>query len=451
MFQKTWFHRIIAAELEQWDTDPDSPNLLIMMPPRHGKSELVSRFLPAYLFGKDPNKRIIATSYAQDLANDMSRDCQHIMLTEAYARIFPNTRLSRTGRRTETARRMVSEFNIIGGSGYYVGRGIGGGITGRGADRIIIDDPVKNREDAESETKRETVWRWYTSTLRTRLQKNGKIVLLLTRWHEDDLAGRILKQAKNEPGGDKWKVVAFPAESEKSEYTHPEDMREDGDALWPDMYSEEYLHRTKTTLGIYDWSALFQQTPTPPGGAVCKREWLQVITKPPEGLTWLRAWDLAVSKKTSADHTASCQMAADEHGNVYIRGLIRMQDTWPRVRERLVDVARREEVLVGIEAQGTQKGFIDDLLEEKLLQQVAIMGYTVEVDKLTRALPWIARAQAGKFYIIDGSGVDCFINEAVHFTGKDDAEDDQVDAVSLGYRMLGELDVGVTCVGQYDY
>ena len=454
-YRQAWFHEIIAEELELWDTDEDYPNLIVEIPPRHGKSEIVSRGLPAYLFGKNPNTRVISTSYGQDLQNDMSLDVQRIMMTDAYKEMFPYTRLSEVGSRQVTKRRLTSHFDVIGGSGAYVGRGVGGGITGRGADRIIIDDPVKNRAEAESMTVRDSIWSWYTSTLRTRLQKGGKIVLLMTRWHEDDLAGRLIEQLKKEPDGDQWRVISFPALFDsKNENCHEKDFREEGTALWEDEFSTETLNKTRNSIVSYDWYSLFQQQPVPAGGAIIKRTWFNIIgiEDAPKDLFWLRFWDLAVTKKTSSDFTASVMLSIDKSMNVYLKRIIRKRAEWPEIKQLMIRTAIFEAVPVGIEQAGTQVGFIQDLLAEPKLAKIAVKGYTVQADKLTRALPWIARLEQGKFFIIDGTGVDELITELVKFTGHEDLHDDQVDAISGAYKMLADyVQAEVEYLGQYEY
>ncbi len=425
---------------------------MIFMPPRHGKSEIVSRMLPAFLFGQNPDIRIFGTSYGQTLANDMSRDVQNIMLCDAYGEIFPDTQLSKTGTRSATARRNIDMFNIIGRRGFYLGRGVEGGIMGKGADRIIIDDPFKSRKEAESETVRESTWQWYKGTLRNRLQPGGKIIILNTRWHQDDLSGRILEKMKDDPESDRWKVISFPAIAEDGDYKHPEDDRKEGEALWPAMYNEKALSKIRATSGGYDWSALYQQQPTPPGGAVIKREWLKVIDRAPMYLKWVRYWDLAVTKKTTADHTASGQMAMDQDGNVYVRNFVREQQEWPTVKRMIVIISQQERCPVGIEEVATQKGFVQALLTEKSLAMIDLRGYKVDSDKKTRALPWVARAEAGKFYIVRGKGVDSYINELVNFTGMDDKHDDQIDFTSGAYAMLAEyVEPEIYVIGEYDY
>lgn len=438
-YDVNWHHELLAGELQHFVSD-ECPDrfLMVFMPPRHGKSELVSRNLPAWYLGRNPNREVMGASYSADLAEDMSSDVQRIMTGPAYKRIFPGVRiLEGSGSRYSEDKRSRGAFSIIGHSGQYRCAGVGGAITGRGADLFIIDDPIKNRADAESETHREKTWKWYTSTVRTRLSKRGKIILLLTRWHEDDLAGRLIRQMRQEPQADQWRVFSLPAQYEASEHSHPQDKRGAGDALWKTEFDLENLLQVKATLGSYEYGALYQQRPLPPGGAVIQREWLlqHIIAKAPTHLAWVRYWDLACTSNKKGNRTAGVQVAMDA-GNLFIRNMIKGRWNWPTARKIMRTAGLREKCPIGADSTGPQKALIQNLQEERDLIGISITGYPATTDKLTNALSWIAMAEAGRVYIVDGDWVDDFIAECVRFTGHDDREDDQVDAVSGGVRML---------------
>jgi len=452
-FILNWHHEIIADEIDNWLNAEQPYNLMVFVPPRHSKSELCSRRLPPFIFGRNPDVQVIFTSYSADLADAMSRDAQRIMLEDSYREVFPDTQLKTRGQRKgDTAIRQAGEFTVVNRRGSYRAAGVGGGITGRGADCAIIDDPIRNRKDAESETIRDSIRDWYRSTLRTRLEKGGRILLLMTRWHVDDLAGWLIKQIEAEPDADKWRIVSLPAIYEQSEYSHPDDKRQIGEALWLDKYNGKALAKIRIALGGYDWDSLYQQRPSTPGGERCKRQWLQIIDEAPKWLKWVRYWDLAVSKKTSADYTASGQMAVDVDGNVYVRKFVREQMEWPAVKRMIKVISQQEQIPVGIEKVSTQKGFVDDLLADKEMHNINLRGYDVDSDKLTRALPWIARAESGKFYVVQGRGIDEYIDELVEFTGQEDKYDDQIDWTSGAYRMLSEyIEPEILEVGDYDY
>lgn len=437
-YEVNWHHRIICSQIDLWLESEEPYNLMVFVPPRHGKSEICSRMLPPYILGKNPNSEILFASYAGDLATKMSRDAQRIMLENEYSEVFPNSKLRVKGsKRDDSAIRQQGEFTILGHKGTYRASGVGGGITGRGANIAIIDDPIKNRQDAESPTIRNSIVEWYKSTFRTRLEKGGRILMLLTRWHEEDLAGWCLKQMKVDPDSDKWKVVSFPAVLERESQRCEFDNREIGEPLWNNKYDSKALRTIKSTVGGYDWASLYQQEPSPSGGAIFKREWVRVIDNVPDGLFWVRFWDLAVSKDPKADHTASVQMAFDESGNVYIRKMIRGQWIWPVSRKIIIDTCRNEvNIAVGIEAVGTQKGFSDDLIQDPALADTAIQGYGVDSNKLTRALPVFAKAEAGKLFLVRGDWNDDWVDEFIRFTGESGGKDDQVDACSGAYAML---------------
>jgi hypothetical protein len=241
--------------------------LMIFCPPRHGKSELVSRRLPAYILGRNPDAPIITASYGADLARRMNRDVQRIIDSPSYQEIFPQTRLFGKNIRTLAGGswlRNSDEFEIVEYSGYYRGAGVGGAITGMGMMYGIIDDPVKNRQDASSATIRQGLWDWYVSTFRTRLAPGGGILITVTTWHEDGLEARLLKLAESSPNADQWTVIRLPAIAEEPVASY--DIRQPGEALWPGRYDNDELESTRLTLGSYEWNALYQQRPNPDSG-----------------------------------------------------------------------------------------------------------------------------------------------------------------------------------------
>jgi predicted phage terminase large subunit-like protein len=260
-----WHHGVIAGALQRMLTG-NLRRLVLSMPPRHGKSELISRRLPAYLLGIDPATTIIGTSYSADLASRLNRDIQRIIDSPSYRALFPGTRLNDSNSRTVSGSwlRNSDVFEIVGQPGTYRSAGVGGGITGMGAKWLIIDDPLKNREEADSPTVRENVWDWYTSTLYTRQAPDARILLVMTRWHSDDLAGRLVQTGQDEPQADQWEVVNFPAIAEGLPSQH--DTRQPGEPLWPEMFDADALGRIRASIGAYDWAALYQQQPRAGGG-----------------------------------------------------------------------------------------------------------------------------------------------------------------------------------------
>lgn len=318
-YQMNWHHRLICEYLDKW-VRKEIRRLMIFTAPRHGKSELVSRKLPAYIFGRNPDTSVISASYSADLASRMNRDVQRIIDSEPYTELFPNSRLYGKNIRSVANGSFLRNsdiFEIVGHKGVYRSAGVGGGITGMGGEYIIIDDPVKNREEANSATMREKLWDWYTSTLYTRLEKDGCILVTLTRWHEDDLAGKLLEKMK-EQDGDQWTVITLPAICEDP--PAPYDIRQPGEALWPGKYNEKALANIRATVGTYDWSALYQQRPQPAQGSIFKREWFNeehTYTALPHQNMIIQSWDLPFVKSEGSAKCA-CIVMGRAGSQIYI-------------------------------------------------------------------------------------------------------------------------------------
>jgi len=239
-----WHHREIMNKLEAVERG-EIKRLILSMPPRHGKSQLASINFPAWFLGRNPDKEIIIASYNSDLAQDFGGKTRELVDDPVYQKIFDI--------KLKADEKSKAKWRISGG-GTYTAVGIGGAITGRGANVFIIDDPLKNREEANSLLIRDKQWEWYTSTAYTRLEKDAAIILILTRWSYDDLAGRLLDAEKE--GAEKWDVVTFQAVS-----TETEKFRAENEPLWKEKYDMKALDNIKKTVGIMDWSALYQQNP----------------------------------------------------------------------------------------------------------------------------------------------------------------------------------------------
>ena len=225
-YQAGWVHRDICRRLEKFCQDVVdglSPRLMLTVPPRHGKSTIGSVNMPAWHLGNYPSHEIISCSYAEGLALGFSKKCRDQISSLAYKAIFNN------GARLDPKTKAAANWLTTAGGG-YLAAGVGGGITGKGAHILIIDDPVKNREDAESQNNRDMNWDWYTSTAYTRLTPGGGVLVIMTRWHDDDLAGRLLAMGASNMG-DTWELVRYPAEAEEDE-----PFRKKGEALHPERY-----------------------------------------------------------------------------------------------------------------------------------------------------------------------------------------------------------------------
>lgn len=275
-YDKNWHHELVCDYLDKF-ARLEIKRLMVFMPPRHGKSELVSRRLPAFILGRNPDAPIIAASYGADLARRMNRDVQRIIDSPKYQEVFPNTRLSGSNVRTlaqgGTWLRNSDTFEVVEYNGYYRGAGVGGAITGMGMLYGIVDDPIKNRKEADSLTIRNSIWDWYMSTFRTRLAPGGGILITVTRWHEDDLAGRLLDLALTDLKADQWTVISLPAVAE--EPTASYDPRSQNEPLWSSRFDTAEMEATQASVSEYEWNALYQQRPKPKEGATFKRDWWQ--------------------------------------------------------------------------------------------------------------------------------------------------------------------------------
>lgn len=262
-YEVSWHHRRLCEFLDRFAAGKITRGI-INMPPQHGKSELASRRLPAYLLGKDPDLRVIACSHTADLAGAMNKDVQRIIDDLPYQALFPATTLNTRNNRTDAHGgylRNSDMFEVVGHRGYYKSAGVGGAIVGRGFDVGIIDDPIKGREQADSPAVRESVWKWYTGDFYTRRGKGARVLLIMTRWHPEDLAGRLLTMAAD-PRADQWEVLTLPAIAETE---LPGDPRKPGEALWPERYPVEDLDKI-AVANPTDWWSQYQQHPRPEGG-----------------------------------------------------------------------------------------------------------------------------------------------------------------------------------------
>lgn len=252
-------HELIADHLMAVERG-EIKRLMIFMPPRHGKSQLASELFPAWYLGRNPNRRVMGTSYGDRLAQRFSRRVRNQIMGAHYP--FPGVEIAGD-------KAAVAAWDIEAHTGGYWAAGVGSAVTGEGAHLLIIDDPVKNRAQADSPTYRDRVWDWYQNDAYTRLMPGAAVVVIQTRWHEDDLSGRLLDA--QEHGGDEWTVLSLPARAEDADDPLG---RATGAALWPEWYDEEDLSRIEANVGPRGWDALYQQRPSALEGSVFLREWM---------------------------------------------------------------------------------------------------------------------------------------------------------------------------------
>jgi predicted phage terminase large subunit-like protein len=413
------FSREVCAALEQFIVDcmnGERPVLILGAPPQHGKSDIVSRYLPAWVFGHYPDLRIAGLSYAKDLASDMNRDVQKIMLSPEYALLFPHSSLN--AKRVVTveteAKRNSETFEILGRKGAYVGQGVGGPLTGKRVDIGIIDDPIKNSKEALSSTVKDSVWKWYGSTFLTRLSKNSGHIIMATRWATDDLSGRVIESNKRA------KVLSFPAINAK------------GEALIPDLHPVEKLLETKTMLGDYFWSAMYQQSPVALGGNMFKSEWWQFYKVVPQ-IRWRGIYaDTAQKTKDANDYSVLQLWGESITGQAVlldqIRGkweapdlLIQARAFWNKHRMAGVRSFNIEDKVSGT-------GLIQTLKREG----VPVVAIQRNTDKITRAMDAAPFVQAGNVLLPeDAPWLSDYLAEFAAFPNgtNDDQCDPTMDAI----------------------
>jgi len=470
--QKWWkpypHHMMVAEALEQVELYIQTKGkegigrLIVEIPPRHGKTELASKIFPAWLLGRMPDSRVILTAYGADLAQDNSRAVRQIVTSTEFQGVFGDKSLREDPVSLSDDSRAKNNWDLAAPNrGGVVSAGVGGGITGKGAHLLVIDDPFKNREEAESESRRKEVMSWYVSSAYSRLEDGGAVVIMHTRWHREDLTGQLIRSMSNNPMADQWKVICLPALAmEEEEYAqNAEDQhlamneglwkdmsdplgRSAGAALWPEKYNESTLAKIKINQEengqIYEWWALYQQQPRPMDGGFFTSKSFEIVEKAPEKLQWVRYCDLALSEKKSADFNASVAMAIDGDGNVYLRDMIRMHG-WDHFRKQFVVSALSPEergTIWGIEDVAFQALAFQELIKDPRLAGVSIRRIRPQGDKVERARPLLTRGIAGKLKLVRGAWNQQFITEALDFPkGR---HDDQVDTASGGLVMISK-------------
>lgn len=408
---------MIAAKLEAV-AEGTVDRLMVNMPPRHGKSELASRRFPAWLLGTNPEIEIVVASYNADKAREFGYEVRDIVRSAEYRALFPGVALKEDSRAAD-------RWNTDAG-GSFRAVGIGTALTGRGADVLLIDDPIKDDEEADSELRRERIWSWYSSVAYTRLSPGGRVIVIQTRWHEDDLTGRLLvEQAK---GGDKWDILELPAIDSK------------GHALWPDRYPLEYLERIKRVTLPRHWAALYQQRPAPDEGNYYKREWFRYYDDKPQHLRIYGASDYAVTEG-SGDWTVHLVVGVDPHDNIYVLDVWRGQTASDKWIGAWLDLVRQHKPMMWVEEQGQIIKSIGPFMEKRMREERVYCRreqVASAADKPTRSRSIQARTSMGKVYLPSKAPwLSDFTSELLTFpAGK---HDDMVDAFGLIGRMLDDL------------
>lgn len=426
-------HRLIARHLEAVERG-EITRLMITMPPRHGKSMLASEFFPAWYMGRNPDHYVVTATYAQELADDFGRKVKNQIEDGGFQAIFPGVGLaddSKSAKRFHIEGSLGGYEHHLSQRGAFYAVGVGGPLTGRGAHLLLIDDPVKNREDADSEVIRKKTKDWYTSTAYTRLMPGGRIVLIQTRWHEDDLSGWLLADHQHEG----WVVLDLPA------------IDDNGAALWPEQYPIEALEKIKLAIGPRDWSALYQQRPSPETGDYFKREWLipvdENLIPHKANMMIYGGSDYAVTAD-GGDYTVHAVVGVDHTGRMYLLDLWRQQaasDVWV---DAFCALVRKWKPVGWAEETGQIKSGVGPFLVKRMLETGS---YTVREqfptrgDKAVRAQSIRGRmAMQGLHVPRNAPWLADFVSELMSFPVG--VHDDQVDAMGLLGQLMDRLGLG---------
>jgi predicted phage terminase large subunit-like protein len=405
--------------------------LIINMPPRHTKSEFASYLLPSWFLGKFPDKKIIQTSHTAELAVGFGRKVRNLVDSDRYKDIFPQVALQAD---SKAAGRWATNY-----AGEYFAIGIGGAVTGKGADLLIIDDPHSEQEATLAETNSDIydkTYEWYTSGPRQRLQPGGAIVVVMTRWSKKDLTGQVLKAAAQR-SGEEWEVIEFPA------------ILPSGNALWPEFWSIQELEALRQELPNGKWMAQYQQEPTSDVSAIIKREWWKVWDKdnPPFCSYLIQSWDTAFLKSERADYSACTTWGIFEHpddtgknqSNIILLNAFKERMEFPELKERAFEEHKYwnpDSMIIEAKAAGSP-----------LIFELRAMGIPVQEFTPSRGNDKIARLNAvadifasGRVWVPNTHWAEELVEEVASFPSGE--HDDLVDSMTqalLRYRQGGFL------------
>ena len=425
-----WFHKLIADSCQSL-FEGRIRRLMLFVPPQHGKSEIVSRSFPAWAFGVNPGVKIAGCSYSSDLAQQFSRGIQRLMGTEEYGALFPGTVLADGG--TRSYQRRVDMFETVGHGGFYKAVGVGGSLTGTPVDIGIIDDPVKDALEAGSQTYRDRVWEWYTDVFLTRLHNQSRQILIMTRWHEDDLAGRLLER---EP--EKWHVVSIPAIREDTSMA--EDPRKIGEVLWEARHSLSRLLEVEAR-SPRTFAALYQQRPAVIGGNIVKREWFRHIKEADfrrvyDGEPVVFFLDTAYTDKTSNDPSgiiATCRIG----GDLYVTHAQKVGMKFPDLLRFIPQYAREhgygKRSTIRIEPKANGLSVIDQLRETSGLNVVSTPS--PKDSKETRLYAASPAIEGGRVVLVGGAWNESFEDEVCGFPSKPHDEYVDVLCYAIDYHI----------------
>ena len=425
-----WVHKDICKRLERFMqdvADGKNPRLMLQMPPRHGKSMIASQEFPAWLLGHHPDWELIVCSYAESLALDFSRNVRERMRDKEYHALFPQTHLDPNNQNAQGWKTTKK--------GGFLPAGVGGPITGKGAHVLIIDDPIKNSQEAESETTRASILRWYETTAYTRLAPGAGVLVIQTRWHLDDLSGR-LEADMLEGNGDTFEVVRYPAVA-----VEDEKFRNKGEPLHTERYNHAQLKMIRKAVGERTWAALYQQNPVPDEGAQFQKSMLKYYRKDdkllPAELTKVSAWDLAIGQKEVNDKTVGLTWGKDIVGNYWFLDCRHGHyDAFEIVNEICDSFEKYEPFTIGIEKDKVAMAvgpLLDTVIADRELYRLHIteLRPAREGNKLDRCRSLQGLMRQGRVWLPhpdEADWVDEFVTELLQFPyGR---RDDHVDSAA---------------------
>jgi predicted phage terminase large subunit-like protein len=413
-------HHVRMAQAFEKVARGEIKRLIINMPPRHTKSEFASYLLPAWFLGNFPHKKVIQTSHTAELAVGFGRKVRNLVDSDAYKGVFPDTHL-------QSDSKAAGRWNTSKGGDYFA-IGIGGAVTGKGADILIIDDPHSEQEAALAEINPEIydkTYEWYTSGPRQRLQPGGSIIIVMTRWSKKDLTGQVIKSAAQRDG-DEWTVIEFPA------------ILPSGNPLWPEFWSVKELEALRNELPNQKWQAQYMQQPTSDSSAIVKREWWQIWEEdsPPYCEFTLQSWDTAFEKHNRADYSACTtwgvfyqeDSAGIMQANIILLNAIRKRMEFPELKRKALEEYREWEpdsIIIEKKASGAP------LIYEMRAMGVPVQEFTPNKgnDKISRLNAVSDIFASGRVWVPNTRWAEEVVDEVASFPGGE--HDDYVDSVSL--------------------
>lgn len=428
-------HTFLANKVQGIYQGTEPPHHAFSMPPQHGKSRLLCVRAVAWLLGREPHINVAITGFSRSLLTDFVKEVKQVMDTPAYQRVFPNI-YPVFGRDKEDGVYFTNGSSLI-------ARPAGSKLSGRKVDWLVIDDAHAGRAEAESPLQRRRVIEWFFADCMTRMAMGGKIFLIGTRWHPNDLIGHVTGpdyRAQLRAEGQEHAAFAYINLRAIAGANDPIG-REEGEALFPEQRPLSFLLPLKAALPGYEWSSQYCGDPrTASSGQadVAKIRYINA-SELPEGLTLIRGWDLACTEKQAADFTAGAKLGWDGY-NLYLIDITKRQWAWAKMRKLVIETAwadkAKDNILrIAIEGVGAFDGIYTDV-KDALLGEIRVTKRNPPkgFDKLLRAIPWLNLMEAGRFFMVRGAWNKDFIEELEPFP--DVVHDDQVDAVSIGYEEL---------------